>query len=596
MTRIRQRLIFYFFTLIAISIFMVAVVNSVVSSRSLEQQANDYTEAVLNQVQRNIDTYIDEIEGLIDMIAFDQAVIDALEDGDHEDEGEGNASIYKEVNKLKKLHPEIAGILLVSKKDKMYSYDMTRIKRDVLTSEVWYVNAKGHPGKIQLFSSPIGRNIKVNSSYSADDVISVSKAIFKPENEEFVGVILVDIRSSKIKEVIDSVAFGKKGFVYVMEEDGDKVYAPVSPIVYRINESWVKKYPSGFVKQINKGNYQIIYNYSSKTKWYMMGVFSLDETLKSVVDIKNYTLIISLVALSLATSIALILAISIARPISHLRTLMKKAEEGDLTVQFREERQDEIGDLGHSFNAMMVEINNLIQLVYKEQKSKREAELKMLQSQINPHFLYNTLDTIQWMAMDNESEEIIKIIEALTRVFRIGLSKGREMITLREEIQHVSSYLAIQRVRYSDRMDYTIDVEEGILEEYVPKLILQPLVENSIYHGVKEKRGQGHICIQGLKVGKQIHLIITDDGAGIEYEKLRLIRERLGGIKREKIIGYGLFNVHERLQLTFADAYNMTIKSVLGKGTEIKLTMMLAQEGLVKENKKAIEEGGGLSV
>lgn len=592
MTRIRQKLIFYFFTLIAISILMVAVVNSVVSSRSLEQQANDYTEAVLNQVQRNIDTYIDEIEGLIDMIAFDDAIIGALEDEEHKDQTEGNAAIYTEMNKLKELHPEIAGILLVSKEDKMYSYDMTRIKRDALTSEVWYVNAKGHPGKIQLFSSPIGRNIKVNSSYSADDVISVSKAIFKPENGEFMGVLLVDIRSSKIKEVIDSVAFGKKGFVYVMEEDGDKVYAPVNPIVYRINESWVKKYPSGFVKKINEGNYQIIYNYSSKTKWYMMGVFSLDETLKSVVEIKNYTFIISLIALSLATSIALILAISIARPISDLRTLMKKAEEGDLTVQFLEERQDEIGDLGHSFNAMMVEINNLLQLVYKEQKSKREAELKMLQSQINPHFLYNTLDTIQWMAMDNEGEEIIKIIESLTRVFRIGLSKGREMISLREEIQHVSSYLTIQKVRYSDRMDYTIDIEESILEEYVPKLILQPLVENSIYHGVKEKRGQGHISIEGKRIKDQIHLIVTDDGAGIEHEKLSLIRERLDGIKkRDQIIGYGLFNVHERLQLTFGDAYNMVIKSVLGKGTEIRLIMTLTKEG-----KAAIAEGGILSV
>jgi two-component system sensor histidine kinase YesM len=197
----------------------------------------------------------------------------------------------------------------------------------------------------------------------------------------------------------------------------------------------------------------------------------------------------------LAILLSVFFASSIALPVEKLRSLMRQAETGDFSIRFSENRQDEIGQLGQSFNRMIEEISNLIDQVYHEQQRKRETELRVLQEQIKPHFLYNTLDTIQWMAQEHGAQDIVDMVSALTQLFRVGLSKGQEMIPLREELRHVESYLFIQKVRYEDKFDYTISINPGIDQLRVLKVILQPLVENAIYHGIKERRGKGHILV-----------------------------------------------------------------------------------------------------
>lgn len=564
--KIKQKLTLYFFVLIIISLLLVSTINSVLTTNSLEQQAMTYTEEVLSQVQRNIDLYIKNMEDVIWLISNNDQVLGSLKQ-----RNTGKGTIESQLGKYKKKYPEIAGILIISKDYQVYSNDMSPLKRDFLTKEPWYIKAKAEPSTYQMFSAQVGRNIKLHGNYSADEVVSISKAIYDPLTKEYLGVILIDLRSKVIKEVIDSVSFGKKGFVYVTDITGSKVYAPVNPIVYRIKQKWILSESSGFVRNIKEGRYQIIHSYSEKTKWFIVGVFSLDETLKSVSKIQSYTIIICLVVLALAASIALFFATSIAKPVARLQVLMKKAEEGDMDVRFELERDDEIGDLGKSFNAMIGEIKNLIELVYQEQQDKRDAELKMLQSQINPHFLYNTLDTIQWMALENDVDEIVDIIESLTKLFRIGLSKGKDLIPLGQEIQHVTSYLAIQQVRYEDRMTYRVDIDEDIMGVMVPKLILQPLVENSIYHGIKGKSGRGEIVISGKKLHEGVLLEVRDDGAGIKRGKLAEIREGLSHNIFENKVGYGMFNVNERLVLLYGKEHHLIVESVEGEGAKISI-------------------------
>lgn len=231
---------------------------------------------------------------------------------------------------------------------------------------------------------------------------------------------------------------------------------------------------------------------------------------------------------------------------------------------------DEIGQLGHSFNKMVQEIERLIHMVYTEQKEKREAELKILQAQIKPHFLYNTLDTIQWMAQDRKAEDIVEIIGALTNLFRIGLSKGNEIIRLSEEIKHVESYLIIQMARYEGKLNYEIRVAEELEGCSVLKLILQPLVENAIYHGIKTKRGSGRIRIEAVKEHHKIRLRVEDDGLGMKPEQIEYVRMGLQGSENPEFkSGYGLFNVHERIRLTYGATYGVQVDSEYGKGTRI---------------------------
>ncbi len=221
---------------------------------------------------------------------------------------------------------------------------------------------------------------------------------------------------------------------------------------------------------------------------------------------------------------------------------------------------------------MIAEIRKLINMVYIEQKSKREAELKILQAQIRPHFLYNTLDTIQWMAQSHNADDIVQIVSALTNLFRIGLSKGKEMLKVHEELEHVQSYMIIQKARYEDKLEYEITCEKEIKNCSVLKLILQPLVENAIYHGIKEKRGIGRITISAKKADEKLLFIISDNGAGIKPEKMAEIKDMLQGkTSKGKNPGYGIFNVNEMIRLVFGNEYGLNIISTPGKGTTVEV-------------------------
>jgi two-component system sensor histidine kinase YesM len=276
------------------------------------------------------------------------------------------------------------------------------------------------------------------------------------------------------------------------------------------------------------------------------------------------------VALAVATS--LFFTRSVVKPIGALRRLMKRAEAGDLSVRFESVSTDEIGQLGNSFNNMIVEIRKLIGLVYEEQKSKRDAELRAMQAQIKPHFLYNTLDTIQWMAQERQADDIVVMILALTNLFRIGLSKGKETISVQEEIEHIQSYLFIQKARYESKMNYDIRVDPEAEREFVIKLTLQPLVENAIYHGIKARRGEGHIAVEANKAEGKLIICVTDNGAGIAPERLAQLQSRLAGEPGgEEPQGFGLFNVHERIRLVHGEPYGIRIFSTVGVGTKVEV-------------------------
>ena len=190
-------------------------------------------------------------------------------------------------------------------------------------------------------------------------------------------------------------------------------------------------------------------------------------------------------------------------------------------------RTDEVGMLGRSFNNMLMQITKLIGLVEKEQRQKREAELRSLQAQIKPHFLYNTFDTILWLARKSGAHEVTEVVDSLSRLFRIGLSKGNEVITLMEEFEHVKSYLIIQKTRYKEKLNYSIAIDPSLHSLYVLKLILQPIVENAIYHGIKERRGPGNIDIHARNENEKVVITIRDNGAGMSEEKLGRLRRTL---------------------------------------------------------------------
>ena len=272
--------------------------------------------------------------------------------------------------------------------------------------------------------------------------------------------------------------------------------------------------------------------------------------------------------------------LSITRPIRKLSEVTDQVAKGDLTVRSDIRTGAEVGMLSDSLNTMIDKINELLEQVKKEQIRLRKAEFELLQSQINPHFLYNTLDTIVWLAEAGEQKKVVKMVGSLSEFFRTSLNQGKDIISIKEELQHVRSYLEIQQVRYQDILQYDIQVEEELYKYLIPKITIQPLVENALYHGIKNKRGVGKIIISGRREEDHFSILIEDNGIGISEERLSQVR---AGVKNKVSTGkdiYGLYNVNERIRLNFGEKYGIFIESTYGKGTVVSVILPYMQEQL----------------
>lgn len=332
--------------------------------------------------------------------------------------------------------------------------------------------------------------------------------------------------------------------------------------------------------------YLATYTHMEGTNWNICALRSAESLVGNLVALRNFIEVIVCVCALISIVVIILVAHAVTVPLGQLAEIMNRVTTEDFHVQFSYPYKDEVGKLANSFNYMIRKIDELVRELninieaLKEEKErvrevemqKRKAELRALQAQINPHFLYNTLNAITWQAADCGAGEVSILSNSLGKFFRISLSKGREVITLREEIEHVTSYLKIQKIRYRDKIIYKLNVPEDVKDIYITKLVLQPLVENSIYHGIKLKEGVGTIRITVTRTNSApgipaLEICVEDDGEGIETQQLEIINQGLsrGIINRE--IGYGIYNVNERLKLSYGDTYGLRLESEYKKWT-----------------------------
>lgn len=285
----------------------------------------------------------------------------------------------------------------------------------------------------------------------------------------------------------------------------------------------------------------------------------------------HITVVILIIILVGALIISNMIMKSITLPIRNICKAAECAASGDFGIRAHEGKVDEIASLNDSFNSMVEKIGKLVEDIRVEELNLRAAELRLLQEQINPHFLYNTLDNIIWLAESGESEQVVNMVSALSDFFRTTLSKGKDFISVSDERAHIQSYLQIQQFRYRDILEYEIDIDENIMQCEILKLTLQPLVENALYHGIKNKRGGGRIKVTGRADNDMIVFCVSDNGIGMTSERLEQVQMIIDGKlenNKEKG-GFGLFNVNQRLVLNYGSAYNIKIESEYEKGTKM---------------------------
>lgn len=277
------------------------------------------------------------------------------------------------------------------------------------------------------------------------------------------------------------------------------------------------------------------------------------------------------VLIGLVVMISVVIVNDMLRPMESLYKATEAMAAGDFEARAVVDSKDEFQVLAEGFNNMASNIEDLIGEIKEDEQKMRRADLRLLQEQINPHFLYNTLDTIVWLIEANETDQATNMVVTLSNFFRIVLSKGKEFISIREEEQHIKSYLEIQAMRYHDIMEYDIQIDQVLYQYQILKLTLQPIVENALYHGLKVKRAKGFIHILGEKDGDIIRFIVRDNGVGMEADELEELEKEISRPCKETEKGFGLANVNERIRMYFGQEYGMTIRSTKGKGTEVEV-------------------------
>ncbi len=394
------------------------------------------------------------------------------------------------------------------------------------------------------------------------------------------GVILIDFDLSVVEEIISPYINSESTTVSIVDYKGQVIYdTDHSKIGAKFLDTDVNFHSidNSFIHKDISGRNLFTIAPLFGTEWHVVGSVPLKELLSGSDQIRFWTLSIVLISLAISITASMLLSVNLERPIKKLEKTMKEVEKGNFNVRVNISSIDEFSALGSGFNKMTEQVQYLIDRVLQIQLKEQEAELNALQSQINPHFLYNTMETISSIAEIREVAEISQIAKALSNMFRYSTKQGMIVVTIAEEIEHVHDYIKILNIRHGEKYSIEIDIPEELLECKTLKLILQPIVENAVYHGLEPCKGSGKIKIKGFKEGSEIRMLISDDGIGFTPEKLEEERsklENLSGSHSDKRAGtIGITNVHERIRLYFGKNYGISIDSTFERGTTVMIKL-----------------------
>lgn len=568
--------------LVLSAVVIVTGVSMKFTNTSIFENSSEYTHTIIQQMNQNIDSYIDYMENIAYLISSNEDVQDYL--FDEKIDNEGRYRILNQLQTILDSRSDIRNVGIISKNGRMLINDGSKsVNQDLdLNTQEWYATALEKPNGPILTSSHVQHIISGERPW----VITLSRGIRdRSGSGEKEGVFFIDLNYSAISELCDQSTVGTKGYTFILDAKGNIVYHPQQQQLYNElqteNISLIMDTDEDTVLT-GTGNDGKLYSISrsGKTGWTVVDCTSVRELLRKSRQAQSVYVLTAIILVIVALLFSRFMARSITLPIQKLRDSMKKVQEGDFSVSdVVVDSKNEIGSLTKSFDVMTHRIHELMEQNVHEQEEKRKSELKALQSQIKPHFLYNTLDSIIWMAEGKKNEEVVLMTASLARLLRQSISNEDEVVPIANEVEYARGYLTIQKMRYKDKLEFQIEVDSSIL--YIPliKLVLQPIIENAIYHGLKYKESKGLLIVKGFMKDGNAVLQVIDDGVGMDEETLAHIYDKHKVNYHSN--GVGVYNVQKRLKLYYGEDYGITYTSELGKGTTATITIPGRQEGQI---------------
>jgi len=553
-------------------------------SNSTEEVVSKNNQTIIDQVNLNLDSYLRNMMKISDTIYYR-----AIKKIDMSVENiEKEMDLIYEANK-----DNLISITLFSEYGEVIdSYPLQQLKKNIeARNNDWFQNAKNKKENLH-FSTPHVQNLFYDPNYKYIWVVSLSRAVEITNNgKTSSGVLLVDMNFSGIEQICKNVEVSKNGYVYLIDRDGEIIYHPRQQLIYSNliteNNKEAAKFEDGnHIEKFEGSKRLVTVKTVGYTGWKLVAISPMSDVTAGYYELRVFAIFIMIFAIFILISINMFVSSRIANPIKDLEKSVKEFENGVVNLNITENGSYEVQHLAKAIKSMVNQMNILMKNIMIEQESKRKSELNALQAQINPHFLYNTLDSIIWMIENEKYDGSIVMVSALARFFRISLSKGKNVITVKDELEHARNYLTIQNIRYKNKFSYSIESDENTLNLTSIKLIVQPLIENAIYHGMEYMSGDGDIVVKSYRKEKDLYIDIIDNGLGMPQEIAdKLLIEKVNN-GQKKGSGIGLRNVHERIKLYFGEEYGLEVYSEPDEGTTIRIHMPAIEFNSAKGEKK----------
>ena len=564
---IRTKLIIGFLTILLPLVLILSIVFYSYSAEIVLKQSLEQTREIVEQFSISLDNYMGLMRNKMEILADSPTIQEEL--NTHQDKEDiKNDSFYSRNKRIRRIMLQIYSSVTMN---------------DV---EIYGINETNHylslwskkyeiPDKDILFENANlskGRSVLVNNINDAD-TIQMIKMVKDLQTYKPIGYIRFGLKRNYIEKMAKNINFGSDGSVVIFDENLNKISGIVHDSV--LSKLLKEKLSIGnFSYSEGKNEYTAVHIHSDSTGWTTVGVIPLRYINKDLAGIQYLTVIIIVLTIIIGVTVSVIIAQSLILPLENTVNALEKFSRGDFAVRLKENRCDEIGKLNRIFNKAIKEINELMQKVTQSEILNKEMEFKTLQSQMNPHFLYNTLDTINWLAFKEKQTEICNLVAAISSLIRASISNKKSIITIEHELDYVKNYIYIQHIRYKDRFDTIYDIDESLLKQAVPKLIIQPIVENAIIHGIENSKNKNLLYISVKRENECIVIIVKDTGIGMTDEKVsELLKEPLNaeGDEQKAHTNLGLYAVHKRIQLMYGDLYGLTVHSQAGEGTTVTL-------------------------
>ncbi|MFY9284840.1 MAG: sensor histidine kinase [Miniphocaeibacter sp.] len=547
-------LLFSFFIIYNISLSHIKSMTIASTESAVDKSANDLSNLLMN------------MENVAEMVAMDSEIQKALRlplPETKQDMFKQRLEYNQKILYMKQFSNQIDGIFVLGENGSIFRGSNKSLREEEYRNFDWYKKVVNENKSLWIEPNNPSLLVKNLNKPTLSLVFPIQDRI----SPEVIGAVVVEVLTSTLNDIfIESTIY--KGSIYIANADDNICYSNQENTEESISLEKIKYEKEDFIskKQIDVNN------------WELIGFIKSNIVFSELYNIRNNILIIFVIVAIISCFYIWFSANKITKPIKKIIKNMKIVEKGNFNISLEVETEDEIGVLTNTFNHMVFTIKELIEKEKKQQILLETAELNALQSQINPHFLYNTLDSINWMARLNRLDIVSDMIEALTTVFRVSLSKGKVIIPVSDELSHVVEYMKIQKYRYGDKINFEIDVADDLLDYSIVKIIFQPLVENSLYHGLININKKGSIRLAGKEYSEKLVFIVEDNGVGMTKERLDNINKFLKDGIDTTSSSYGIINVQRRLQMTFGEQYGLKYESEIDKGTRVYIEIPKIKE------------------